>query len=395
MKICLFWATVYSGNMGVNALTYSALVYLDELSQMINQNFEYTLIGTGKNQIIKDKIELNCRELDFNFYPIYGYNNRTALLKPKSLSFYQAVKEADLIIDLGEGDSFTDIYGNDRFKKLFITKLYCLLLRKKVVLFPQTIGPFNQKWNRLLANFIMAKMKAIYVRDDLSYDYCRQNLPHYNSLKKYTDLAFNLPFDKVDFDNGNINIGLNISALLWNGGYNKNNQFALQVNYPKMITNILDLLNQKNNCLIHLVSHVISPSFPIENDYEVCKKLQLMFPQTRLAPSFSSPVKAKSYISGLDFFIGSRMHSCIAALSAGVPVIPIAYSRKFTGLFNHTLDYPYVADPTVDNEEDVIQFIDNQLNNIDQLKERVKISTIIIERYNQEFFNELKVLFTK
>ena len=27
------------------------------------------------------------------------------------------------------------------------------------------------------------------------------------------------------------------------------------------------------------------------------------------------------------------MHACIAAFSAGVPVIPMAYSRKFEGLF--------------------------------------------------------------
>jgi polysaccharide pyruvyl transferase WcaK-like protein len=27
------------------------------------------------------------------------------------------------------------------------------------------------------------------------------------------------------------------------------------------------------------------------------------------------------------------MHACVAALSSGVPVVPVAYSRKFAGLF--------------------------------------------------------------
>ena len=37
------------------------------------------------------------------------------------------------------------------------------------------------------------------------------------------------------------------------------------------------------------------------------------------------------------------MHACIAAFSAGVPVVPMAYSRKFNGLFG-TLGYKRVAD---------------------------------------------------
>ena len=35
-----------------------------------------------------------------------------------------------------------------------------------------------------------------------------------------------------------------------------------------------------------------------------------------------------------DFFIGSRMHSCIAALSQGVPCVGVAYSKKFEGVFD-------------------------------------------------------------
>ena len=47
------------------------------------------------------------------------------------------------------------------------------------------------------------------------------------------------------------------------------------------------------------------------------------------APNSNSPSEAKSYIAGLDFLTAARMHACIAAFSAGVPVVPVAYSRKF------------------------------------------------------------------
>ena len=41
-------------------------------------------------------------------------------------------------------------------------------------------------------------------------------------------------------------------------------------------------------------------------------------PGTVLAPRFSTPSEAKTYIAGLDFFMGARMHACIAAFSSGV-----------------------------------------------------------------------------
>jgi polysaccharide pyruvyl transferase WcaK-like protein len=41
----------------------------------------------------------------------------------------------------------------------------------------------------------------------------------------------------------------------------------------------------------------------------------------------------KWLIGHCDFFLGARMHACIAALSQGIPAIGMAYSRKFAGVF--------------------------------------------------------------
>lgn len=40
------------------------------------------------------------------------------------------------------------------------------------------------------------------------------------------------------------------------------------------------------------------------------------------------------------------MHACIAAHSTGTAVLPMAYSRKFNGLFCQTLKYPLLLDMT-------------------------------------------------
>jgi polysaccharide pyruvyl transferase WcaK-like protein len=41
----------------------------------------------------------------------------------------------------------------------------------------------------------------------------------------------------------------------------------------------------------------------------------------------------KAVIGNCDFFVGSRMHACIAALSQGIPCVGVAYSMKFAGVF--------------------------------------------------------------
>ncbi|MBK7050721.1 MAG: hypothetical protein IPH54_08030 [Rhodoferax sp.] len=58
----------------------------------------------------------------------------------------------------------------------------------------------------------------------------------------------------------------------------------------------------------------------------------------------------------MNFFTGARMHVYIAAFSSGVPVVPMAYSRKFNGLFG-TLGYVEIADCRRETTETVIENI--------------------------------------
>ena len=88
------------------------------------------------------------------------------------------------------------------------------------------------------------------------------------------------------------------------------------------------------------MSHVIGG---YQDDYAAAECLGREFPGVIVAPRFTDPCAAKSYIAALDYFCGSRMHACIAAFSSGVPVVPIAYSRKFAGLFA-SLGYDATAD---------------------------------------------------
>ena len=67
------------------------------------------------------------------------------------------------------------------------------------------------------------------------------------------------------------------------------------------------------------------------------------------------------YIIGLcDFFIGSRMHACIAALSQSIPAVGIAYSKKFYGVFQAIGAESLVADPRKLGNGEILAVIDRE-----------------------------------
>jgi len=263
---------------------------------------------------------------------------------------YSAIRECDLICDIGAGDSFTDIYGPKRFAWLCLSKLIVLLGRRPLILSPQTIGPFQHWWSKLIANGLMRRCAAIVARDDISLNLLeRLNAP--TKIVGATDVAFCLPFGPAQLrSTGHVRIGVNVSGLLFHGGYDRQNMFKLTVDYPQLVRAILVYFTGQQNCEVHLISHVHHLTNHIstgilgpDNDYPISQLLAEEFPQAILAPRFDTPSSAKSYISAMDFFCGSRMHACIAAFSSGVPVVPLAYSRKFTGLFQ-SLTYQHIAD---------------------------------------------------
>ena len=130
------------------------------------------------------------------------------------------------------------------------------------------------------------------------------------------------------------------------GGYTGKNELGIALDYPALIRDLIAHF-QGLGAQVHLVPHVIVRTGRLikEDDYRASELLAAEFPGTVLAPAFTSPSEAKTYIAALDFFMGARMHACIAAFSSGVPVIPMAYSRKFAGLFG-SIGYDRTVDCT-------------------------------------------------
>ena len=242
------------------------------------------------------------------------------------------------------GDSFSDIYSEELCRVLIHHKRVAELLCRNYILLPQTYGPFKNKKLEKKAGTVIKKARCVFSRDSLSTKLVK-NLSNRQDVIQTPDMAFVLPYRKEYYQiekTERINIGVNVSGLLWRGGFDKENQFGLNFNYKKYVFQILEWLLSEKKYSVHLIPHVIDMSpDSYDDDYKVLCELKEKYGNVVLAPPFETPIEAKSYISRMDCFIGARMHSTIAAFSSGVATIPFSYSRKFEGLFG-TLKYNYV-----------------------------------------------------
>ncbi|MGN1155082.1 MAG: polysaccharide pyruvyl transferase family protein [Agathobacter sp.] len=379
------------------------MALIDELMSKESCDYEFYLPNSGYNDRQKHSIRFGDKTIGYYDigYP-FGTGFTDTLLSwckmviKHDFGSFKIFKNADYILDIGQGDSFADIYGKGRF--LWIDQIHKLarLYHKPYCLLPQTIGPFENEKIREKAIKSIKKASLCMARDKQSLDYVVANVPQQKNVCECIDVAFFLPYETIKQDASYVHVGINISALLWHGGYTRNNQFGLKCEYQSLVRQLIDYFLNQNNVKVHLVPHVVGGERTVENDYAVSYDLWREYnnPNLILAPLALGPIEIKSYIAGLDFFMGARMHATIGAFSAGVPVVPMAYSRKFNGLFLDTLSYNHMVDmKTMDNDE-ILKTIKSAFDNLDVLKKEIEcqMDTTVKEK-KQLIMNKLKDFF--
>ena len=331
LNVGLLFHSSKSDNLGVGALTIGQVEILRDISRATGIEIAITLF---------DWAGARASYVTGNDITIVQLTGELMKDPRKVMALF---KRCDLMVDIGAGDSFADIYGRKRLSRMIYLKYLVHLARCPVVLAPQTFGPYTSWLGKWVARDLITRATLVATRDGHSTKVL-ETLGVRRPIATACDVALKLPIGGDVPKWPTQTVGLNVSGLLMAGGYTGKNQFQLKMDYPKamrqLIRGFLDLPDKPN---VVLVPHVISPSVTSEDDMSAALSLQAEFPDVAVAPSFASPATAKAFISGLDFFVGARMHACIAALSTGVPVVPLAYSDKFEGMFG-SLGYEATLD---------------------------------------------------
>jgi polysaccharide pyruvyl transferase WcaK-like protein len=380
IEIGLLWHSMNSGNLGVGALTVGNLIAAREAAAAVGLTPHFTVM-----------------EFQGDFGPAYVSGDdidsfqitRASLTSPAG--YWAQLGKLDCVLDIGGGDSYADIYDVKRFTYIAATKELAYLRGVPLLFSPQTIGPFTRRPYTAIARHQLSRAVTVVARDPQSMDALRRIAPRAKAVQSI-DVAFRLPFERpAPRSGGPLKVGVNVSALL----YREAHRFGLAVDYAELMRRFIAAQLSQPGTEVHLICHVNSDLIPNEDDGQVADELAREFPAVIRAPNFVSPSAAKSYIAGLDFLTAGRMHACIAAFSAGVPVVPVAYSRKFSGLFEGALNYRHMVPVTGVTTDEAFAYLMDSLAGRETLRREIIQGQTVVAAALGAYDAELKALFKR
>lgn len=386
-QICLLGADYLNSNLGIRALVTGAMTAI--FAQYPRAEVKILEYGTASQQFTFELPQgrVSAGMLNMRFSKRPWVQNHIARLIATSvvlsvLPFFLRAKllarnpwlrelsQTELVLALSGGDSFSDIYGLQRFVYMCLPQILVLLQHKKLVQLPQTIGPFRRWIPLKIARWILSRSTMVYTRDKEAVPQIRSLIPEKEPgcVRFCPDLGFIVPARvpaKTDlqiefaFSRRPV-VGLNVSGLLYMGGYTRRNMFGLASDYKSLINAAIKHFIEVKDATVLLVPHVATHQG--EGDASACDSLMSELHSSYPDRLFSlSPVydecEVKSFIAKCDFFAGARMHSCIAALSQSIPTAAMAYGDKFIGVFRSAGVENAVVDLRVRSADEVISLL--------------------------------------
>lgn len=259
-----------------------------------------------------------------------GINLRT-LLQNK---ICQAYLKADIVIS-ATGISFIEDFGKKKIYHFSKYLLLPLLFNKKIVKFTQSLGPIESRYNRFMASSLLPRICQVMARGEISRKYM-QEIGVSKNVHSYPDIAITLESEnssrievltKKRGDRKVIGISPNIVC--------KNlTQGNIYIKELKKICNYV-IENLKSYDVV-FIPHTITEAGKGKNDdMSICRELAQDLPPSRVSLIDTvdySPGELKQLISETEFFIGSRYHSLVAAVSSSVPCLGIGWHYKYNEL---------------------------------------------------------------
>jgi len=412
---------ITSGNRGVLALgasltnlcaSYSVksepLLFLGHKN---NQNVTFRVDGkTHSIKVVNCRLSPHSRYCDhlvwiafaailYRVIPIFSLRKTLSRFTP----WLSALEKSVFVGDIRGGDSFSDIYGINRFLYGFVLAMTVLLVKGEMVQFPQTFGPFKSTLARWLARHLLKRSSIVIARDRNSRKLAQALIGSKKAVWLSPDVAFSLESSRPDSIEmepplkglmPSKIIGININGLMYNGGYTRKNMFGLKLDYPELLPVLLVALLSEHKGELWLMPHVYAPAGNVESDPEACKQVRKALPEklqnrVRILTGEYDQHEIKGVIGGCDFFIGSRMHACIAALSQGIPCVGIAYSMKFEGVFDTVGMKEWVIDGRTETNQEAIDRILYLYRKRDSVRDALSENADQARKRLQEIFQKL------
>jgi colanic acid/amylovoran biosynthesis protein len=199
------------------------------------------------------------------------------------------------------------------------------LLRRRLVLAPQSLGPFGRGWRTVFAR------ATVWVRDDRSVEHLLEIGVPRTAIHVGADTAFataepavlEAARDRALPDHPRVAV----SVREWPHAGEQ---------YRAAIAALVTYLVREHKAEVTFLSTCQGVPEYVTDDSAVARSIAASLPAdvvVEVDAHWHAPDELRATLKSFDLVVATRMHAAILALAAGVPVFPIAYEFKTDELF--------------------------------------------------------------
>lgn len=343
-------SNIYSpNNAGDRAIVYNMLAFVDQnwpnSSVVLQSKYHRELASHFNRMCLPEPVDLPPQKNSFHAsviallsLAINLFSLVTWKVLPRFFSRYlplsSTLKEAvfsDYVFVAGGNYLFSS-------NKSFVSRtmlvhllniLFYTFVTRRVVIFPQTIGPFYRKYEISITKYVLSRCKLVSLRDMESFQFL-QKLDLSNCLV-CPDIAFySLSVSRTETQRPKKAI-ITVMDWEWSVPPSMPEPYSYyRSNYLEALTSVIASL-QSRGIMVSIGCHV---STSTHSDLKICKEIASQFSLEILDMGAMEMQDIFSVYDAHDLIIGTRMHSCILGISAGKPTIGIGYQPKCFGTFS-------------------------------------------------------------
>ncbi|ABR50221.1 polysaccharide pyruvyl transferase [Alkaliphilus metalliredigens QYMF] len=281
---------------------------------------------------LKEKVEdIDITVLSVNPQSTVQKHQVEAINRKAVVDIYKSIKKCDLLIS-GGGSLLQDVTSGRSMTYYLGVILIGMVLRKKIMIYSQGIGPVNRGFNQWLMKWVLNYVDCITVRDIKSKDTLIKLGVRKPSIHITSDPVIGL--QKVGIEEGRkklIQSGIDphgkkplIGFAL--RGWKSNEQYQEQMG--KLADEMMEKLN----------AQVVFLPFHYGEDLCVLDGIhgKMEQPGVFMKERYSVD-EMLSIVGNLDVLVGVRLHSLIFAAVMNIPMVAISYDPKIDS-FMESLD---------------------------------------------------------
>lgn len=397
-------AASYSGNKGAAAMLQSSISQLyDRYGERLNINLMSVYPSEDPEQCPWDFVRIvSCtpQQLLFVAFPLSVLYQPLRYLPPaKQLllknEILRAYAETDLVIDEA-GISFVDSRGPIMNTYAFVCAAVPMLMGTPVAKYSQALGTFKRPENRLLAKWILPKVKLICARGKGTLENLH-SIGIRDNVALCADGAFTMPdnpktsqrvhdrmesdaFFEADESRGIV--GLSLSSVV------QKKCKKLGIDYVQCMTDFVDYLTDEGYKVLIIANAArINSSKPRNNDLMVCDAVYASVKDTAHVRWYHEEMDAeeiREYISCCRFLVASRFHAMVFALERQVPVLLIGWSHKYQEVLDFFALGSYANDFSALRLDDLKQSFQAFVADEPAIREKLRVHHDEVKRSSAE-----------